>query len=62
MATPRLDWSTDLAEPKVNRLVVSLSKELAKRPGSDDAVVLPLGSSTDDVIAALQSLGLVVQE
>ena len=59
---PKLDWSTDLAQPKINRLVASLATELAKRPTTDNPPVVPLGSSADDVIAALQAIGLFVQE
>lgn len=62
MATPKLDWSEDLKEPRLNRLVRSLSKELGNRPSTDDAQVVPLGSSTDDVISALQTLGLFKEE
>lgn len=62
MADPKLDWSEDLKEPKLNRLVRSLRTELAKRPGSDDSQVVPLGSTTDQVITALQALGLFTEE
>jgi hypothetical protein len=63
MATPKLDWSVDLAQPKVNRLVASLVTELTRlRAPLDNPVLVPLGSSTDAVIAALQTIGLFRQE
>lgn len=65
MAAPRLDWTTDLKEPALNRLVTSLSRELTElRAPLDNPVLLQtgVGATADDIIAALQSIGFARQE
>ena len=65
MAAPKLDWTTDLKQPALNRLVASLTREITElRAPLDEPVLLQtgVGATVDDVIAALQAIGFARQE